>query len=384
LTYDTKKFETPVGDINQQFIDYTLSFLNNGGSIQSIRSQFTQANSFVQEDVTGDGTDELIIAYGIWINIFSCSDGKSQLSTTVTTDAAQNSRILDVTDLNLDGLAEVIVYFDGCLGGRCPEIKILEWDGIKFEDLISKYSRCHNLTAPLDISIRDVDKNGTREIMLSNNGRLWPDGIGFPYRAETLTCMWNGKNIDVSKREFGKPYYRYQTLQDGDMATLAGDYQKALIFYKQAVFNNKLEWFTQERGVHDFWVYRSNYFSSLGEPTPTASPSLQPDPGEYSSLAGYAYYRIMLLHLVRGYESDATTVYNTLQQKFGTDLYGRPYVEMATAFWEAYQSTHEMYDGCAAAVQYAAEHPEILIPLGSDYHGVQSHIYAPADVCPFR
>jgi hypothetical protein len=44
-----------------------------------------------------------------------------------------------------------------------------------------------------------------------------------------------------------------------------------------------------------------------------------------------------------------------------------------------------MYDGCAAAIQYAAEHPdEMLTPLGSDYHGWQSHIYVPVDVCPFR
>jgi len=43
-----------------------------------------------------------------------------------------------------------------------------------------------------------------------------------------------------------------------------------------------------------------------------------------------------------------------------------------------------MYDGCAAAIQYAVEDPEILVPLGSDYHGSQSHIYEPADVCPFR
>ncbi|MBN8657275.1 MAG: hypothetical protein J0M11_16205 [Anaerolineae bacterium] len=41
---------------------------------------------------------------------------------------------------------------------------------------------------------------------------------------------------------------------------------------------------------------------------------------------------------------------------------------MATEFWEAYQSTQKMYDGCAAAIQYAVEHPQILTPLGSDYH----------------
>ncbi|MFN8427531.1 MAG: hypothetical protein U0X87_14890 [Anaerolineales bacterium] len=43
-----------------------------------------------------------------------------------------------------------------------------------------------------------------------------------------------------------------------------------------------------------------------------------------------------------------------------------------------------MYDGCAAAINTRSEHPDILIPLGSDYHGAQSHIYVPEDVCPFR
>ena len=92
----------------------------------------------------------------------------------------------------------------------------------------------------------------------------------------------------------------------------------------------------------------------------------------------------MLLHFVQRNEQGANFAYEALQEKFGNDQYGRPYVEMATAFWEAYQSAHKLYDGCAAAIQYAAEHPEILIPLGSDYHGWQSHVYVPADVCPFR
>ncbi|MCI0554296.1 MAG: hypothetical protein L0287_25400 [Anaerolineae bacterium] len=133
--------------------------------------------------------------------------------------------------------------------------------------------------------------------------------------------------------------------------------------------------------MHDFWVYHSNYFQ---EPTPTASPSLQSDLSEYPRLAAYAYYRIMLLHFVQGNDSEATITYNALQQKFGSDPYGRPYVEMATAFCNADQSTYKMYDGCAAAIEYAVEHPEILIPLGSDYHGSQSKIYKPEDVCPFR
>jgi hypothetical protein len=80
---------------------------------------------------------------------------------------------------------------------------------------------------------------------------------------------------------------------------------------------------------------------------------------------------------------EAEAAYKTLQEKFGNDQNGQPYVEMANKFWGAYQSTRKMYDGYAA-IEYAVEHSGILIPLGSDYHGSQSHIYVPADVCPFR
>jgi|GEM_PF-6498924 len=57
---------------------------------------------------------------------------------------------------------------------------------------------------------------------------------------------------------------------------------------------------------------------------------------------------------------------------------------MATAFWEAHQNTGKMYNACAAAIAYADAHPEILVPLGSGYHGWPSHKYTPADICPFR
>ena len=121
--------------------------------------------------------------------------------------------------------------------------------------------------------------------------------------------------------------------------------------------------------------------------TPTPFPTMPPvipDLTEYPKLAAYSYYRIMLINIVQGSEAGANSTYNTLQQNFGNNPYGHPYVEMATAFWNAYQSAHKMYDGCAAAIEYAAGHPEILTPLGSDYHGGQSKIYQPEDICPFR
>jgi len=95
-------------------------------------------------------------------------------------------------------------------------------------------------------------------------------------------------------------------------------------------------------------------------------------------------YRILLIHLVQGQEAEAASTYQTMQETFGNNPYAAPYVEMASAFWKSYQPTKKMYDVCAEAIQFAVEHPEILVPLGSDYHGWQSHIYEPADVCLFR
>ena len=116
-------------------------------------------------------------------------------------------------------------------------------------------------------------------------------------------------------------------------------------------------------------------------PTPTPFPS---DLTEYPRLAAYAYYRMIILHTFLGETEAAQVKYATLQEKFPAESPGYPYVEMATDFWNAYQSSGLMYEACAAAIAYADAHPEILIPLGSDYHGAQSHTYIPADVCPFR
>ena len=179
--------------------------------------------------------------------------------------------------------------------------------------------------------------------------------------------------------EYDEPKYRFQAIQDGDYATENGNYEKAIVLYQDVISNKNLEWWSIERQKYEQAVIDAQL---TGQEEPFAQPL--EDKTEYSRLAAYAYYRIMLLQYVRGYESDAGTVYNTLQQKFGADPYGRPYAEMATAFWGAYQSAHSVYDGCAAAIHYADEHLEILIPLGSDYHGAQSHTYVPVDVCPFR
>lgn len=225
--------------------------------------------------------------------------------------------------------------------------------------------------------ITDINNDGVLELVLRT--APLPFYVYQPWREEVHIFSWDGKVFSPQPVTGYQPQYRFQAIEDADLETTLGNYTPALNLYKQAIFNNNLDWWSRERQTYQNAVVEAPW---THEPTPSVKPL--EDQTEYPRLAAYAYYRIMLLNLVQNHETDANTIYSTLQQKFGNDPYGRPYVEMATAFWNAYQSTYKMYDGCAAAIQYATEHPEILTPLGSDYHGSQSHIYIPADVCPFR
>ncbi len=72
-------------------------------------------------------------------------------------------------------------------------------------------------------------------------------------------------------------------------------------------------------------------FQSLWEVTETNSNMPQPDPNEYPNLAAYARYRIMLLYLLQGWDSDAQVIYETLQEII---LRGHPVRSMPN--WRAY------------------------------------------------
>jgi hypothetical protein len=369
-----------------------LTYLNSGGALAQLATSLSgpKLDSSWGKiiDLTGDGLTEIVYRGLVRYDILGCKDGKYQnLFEFATNDFSVDLK--DVLDLNKDGIPELIFYSFSRYG--FAEVYIVGWDGNSFRSLIdvgidtTTDAVLDSVSATAYHKLMDTNGDGLKEIVVMYNVKELCGGLGGlcdgdPTRKQTTTLGWNGQNyVDLRQGNYAPPQYRFQAIQDGDWQTRYGNYAGALSFYQAAIFDDRLEWWSPERREYDIYTY-----SSQSDPKPTVYPTPILDNTEYPRLAAYAYYRIMLLHLVQRHESDAGTVYKTLQQKFGNDQYGQPYVEMATAFWEAYQSTHKMYDGCAAAIQYAAEHPEILIPLGSDYHGAQSHIYVPADVCPFR
>ena len=352
-------------------------FLNKGGNIQLIISKLQPAmnrghKELAYQDMTGDSIPDLMfIDFSMQerMHILYCSNGRYEVFTSEKDPYGSDLMAWKpiIHDVNHNNLPEVI--FTQAIGVGCCKIFTLEWNGTTFHDLSP------NGFTNVEPIIDDFDKNGVDEIIGGANTEVYPVGLN---RFGTIVFGWNGSTYELVKETFPPPTFRVQAVYDGDWETLNKDFEKAFDSYQTVINDSRLVPWSDARNLYEFRNWESRGAIALTEPTPL------PDLTEYPRLAAYAYYRIMLLHLVQGQEAEAASTYQTLQETFGNDPYAAPYVKMASAFWEAYQSTKKMYDGCAAAIQFAVEHPEILIPLGSDYHGWQSHIYKPADVCPFR
>jgi len=360
-----------------------LEFLNKGGNGQTLINRLDKIyykdnyiGGYAFRDVTGDQVPEFLyveLHLGGKPIVFSCSNGNFELLATLSGQRDFLEYAMEVDDLNADKIPEIIITGTSGASLVGSTIHLYEWNGQAFKILTQV-----SILALRQLQIKELNENGAKEVLLiGDNPGCVSCSTFIPQRQRTVTLSWNGNAFIEVSNEFTPPEYRFQAIQDADSAALVGNNDKAIHLYEEVISNKQLEWWSPER-----MQYKQDTYGRF--PGVITSTIPLEDTKEYPHLAAYAYYRLMLLHIVQGHESDADTVYKTLQPKFGNNQNGQPYVEMATEFWDAYQSTHKMYDGCAAAIQYAATHPEILTPLGSDYHGAQSHIYVPADVCPFR
>ena len=370
-----------------------LVLLNNYGPevlVDYERNEGTTSEEMVFRDFTNDGIPELALRLTVGLtittfDIFGCRDRKYQDLLSIPSNGLGFAPIIfSAEDNNKNGIHELTILTSFLSQGG-HYFEIYEWDGENFAVILSPFyqndpnSNYLWVEATGELHYDDIDSDFVNELILDSGVPVWETyWSGLPWRNKRTYYKWNGQNYSPYKIEFAQPEFRFQALQDGDLAFSQKEYDKALDLYQQAIFSEKLDGYSVEIRENLRAIWDAGFGTN---PTPTPYP-ISAD--EYPRLAAYAYYRIMLLHLVENHKSDANTVYNTLQEKFGNDQYGHSYVEMATMFWNAYQSTRKMYDGCAAAIEYAVEHPDILIPLGSDYHGAQSHRYKPEDMCPFR
>lgn len=391
LVPDFKKAFEGTGTRTQGLVAPVLNFLNQGGSQQAVVKAFRQAKQRIFEgDLTGDSKPELGILEP-FLSVLGCINGKYEILFKPEPEWDWYygwSEIASTQDMNLNGIPDLVVYNPNSCGlmWNCSEAYIYEWDGQQFQNIVENdYHGIITMHGPFNVGVKDIDGNGTQELITSGGIPTWISyyADGLPWREQSDIYMWNGKTFVLDYTEFVFPQYRFQAVQDGDRATLHGDYQKALEYYNQTIVDNQLEWWTPERQA-----YEEATHSFPDVVTPTPSPLPVPDPAERPHLAAYAQYRIMLLYIRQGMQTEAQEAYDILQKNFPNAKPGYIYTEMAAAFWAEYQSTSDIGQACSKAVMYAATHQsEILTYLGNTwenhYHGWQSLDYQPKDICPF-
>jgi hypothetical protein len=346
-------------------------------------------------DLTNDGEKELIADYRGDLLIIGCQDGQYSMIETRQADGVQWFPYgMEFADANRNGMPEAILYLGGTEGGG-SFYQVVEWDGQEFQDLLVPLEKENEDYSHDDLFVdggigsnlrhADIDHDNVEEYIATIG---IPTGEGYqyeiPWRQETQIYKWNGQHFVFVRRSFTAPQYRFQAVQDGDLATLAGEYDRALDFYQQAIFDDKLEWWSHDR----MEFLTTNFLISLwqsGDPTPV---SPIPDPKEYDNLAAYARYRIMLLHLSRSWVSDAQVVYDTLQKKYPEGKPGHDYAVLAETVWTEFEQSGDLGKASAKGIEYAANHSNHMYDYigGSGapgHHGINYHEH-PEYICPFQ
>ncbi len=367
--------------------------MNKGGETGQIQTAFDvwraegswtsgaydRGGQVLKVDVTGDGVPEVLVdAYDNQQEtpqrffIFGCQAGAYRALATLTSrDSGQRYDFPLIEDMNRDGLPEIVVAYRS---GRAPNVYltvlIFEWDGHDFTNLMAADDTLVNAT----YEVRDVDHDGTLGLVMSGGQMVSPDGSLIPPTRETVqTWAWNRqKFVRTSVEEgFAAPVYRFQAVREGDAAARAGELGLALALYDQAIMDETLlPW-------NPAWLQMA--VAGLGTP---AAPS--PDPEERPRLETYTRYRIGVTYAVQGFTQEAEVEFTLLQNSVPSPS-GRPYAQLAEAFWQEYRIRQDIGAACSRAIEYARAHPdEILVPLGSRFYGSSYPDYAPEDICPFK
>jgi len=382
--------EYRLGAKDSVFLDY----LNQFGADAFLQADKTTidvnerpySRVLLHQDLTNDGVPEIMVSLGP-LYIFGCKDGKYQtLLATEQSPHDSQRKIIAINDLNQNGIPEFLVLLD--IGTQDDHYyQMFEWGDGKFNNLFSPNDWGDTLfvLSGGSFSFEDVDSDGMKEIVLHNGSPLSADNFGYglvPWRRITKYYKWDGKHFALSKKFFDPPQYRLQAVEDADHAILNKDYDWALDLYQQVIFNDKLEWWTQMRKIYIVQQIRAK---GWGEPSPVAPPS--PDPNEYLYLSSYARFRIMVLHLLHGYHSDAQVVYQTLLKKYPDGTPGSIYAKMAQAFWQSYETAQSLGQACGeakAAVKGREE--EATRYLFDDYRddGWGQNNYQIDPLCPYH
>lgn len=384
---EASAYTSPEDGNYKDLIQSIENFFNAGGDPQKL-AQYYYVNI---EELNNDNTPEILLESRSLFKhllLFSCIEGeyKEQFRED-DIGLAEQIVILAIDDLNQNDIPEMVVKTSTCIWGRCGSLFVVEWDGEKYARLINdeKWGEMVDyalMDDPKEAYLKDLDNDGIPELVWT--GEIPPEGHGdywvyYPQRLATHVYKWDGKNYSALPVTYTPPEFRFQAVQDGDRATLAGEYQKALDLYELAINSNSLDWWTEER--HLFILNQYGFDTCNGSPCPSPNPN----PKERPILSAYARYRIMLIHVLTDNPNEAEKNYQQLLLDFSVDNAGYPIAEMATLFWNEHLISKDLSKACGTSINFIVSQRDILSVLsGNTISQNISYDRKPSEVCPFK
>jgi tetratricopeptide (TPR) repeat protein len=377
-----------------------LAYLNAGGSVEEVRRTLDDLSfntEMLTVDLTNDGVSEIVI-YSFAVYVFRCHEGQYEemlrIQPEIRDTYGMSMKIL-TQDLIKSGVQNLIITTDDEGMGNynyALNVLVFEWNGEEFTNLAPE--EVHHPFAQLgqvmyvggyhipmfrgEMELRDIDRNGTVEIILTGAGTgsqrvsFWTDS----YRQEIHTWMWNGEDFVLYDVSLSPAIIKLHAVQDGDFAALQSNYSDALNSYWRAINDTSLQAWNADILV---WTHQDSY---PGNPNPFPPP----DPEQAKRVEAYARFRIIVTNYLLGRVEQAEAQYQIIQNIHPAGDPGLPYAQMATAFYDAYQDfAGSIRIGCNAAQAYAIHNEsKILVPLGWSVYGEVNIAYDAEDICPFQ
>lgn len=374
-------------------LEEVLRFLNEGGDPRRLKSEGDLLDWLRVEivDLTKDGVPEILIASYL-LNVVGCEEGRyvKELHVVPETWTPFPTIQASIQDLNGNQIPELIV--DSSTYGAHDSsiiIRIYEWNGNEFRSLISEDSH-HPLVMAGGgdngyavmwngfYSIKDIDRNGTKEVILS--GGVGGGRFGsIPELGEEDIWMWAGDKFVLMDVVYDPPRYKLQAVWYADFFASHGFLERAMEWYSKAVFDPNVTAWNKAR------LNWSSLGIGEGTPVPTYPP---PDHEQGRRVSAYARFRMMVTEVLLGNNEQAATTFKDLWASHPVGDPGNPYAQLASVFIEDFELSQSVGRGCQAVLEHAQKHRnddlDVLRPLGYSTYGETFMTYGLEDICPYK
>jgi tetratricopeptide (TPR) repeat protein len=330
---------------------------DSGGDEDGLRSMLVDwgalrhVTDLLRVDVDDDGLGELLMVvvdpspeYGLNLRgDLIVLDRTDEVFEVAYSAAAENilldPALMEVDDLNGDGLTEMAFSFTECGAHTCfTTVHIVTSGGGNYQNLTGDGIAM----SYVDPYFSDWDGDGLRELIM-HGGTIGSVGAG-PQRARTEVYTWDGGAYALSETVYDYSNYLYFRVLDANQALMVGEYERAATLYREAIDNPSL----------DVWMEES----------------------EREGLVAFSRYRLSLTYLLLGKVELAQASLDELLLDQPDSLYA----QVAGVLWSAFQRTGNLRAACEEVGAFAASNPETAEVL-TDY-GYGNPTFTPEEVCP--